>query len=473
MVTKIINLDVLENTRVQSIHATRGDTKSINIRFHLNAGLSPISLNKEDITVLVRAKIAASTVVGACEIVDGVPVYTLQSSFTATVGVFNCELAIYRGAGENMEILYMPKFMLYVDENMEDDEEIAADDRYEGLSTLINRAEAAAVRAENAELGAAGEVEAVVNETREAANRAKEAAEYAIFEADKLGAAMENCKSAYDIAVENGFIGTESEWINSLKGEAGENGTDGSDGKDGYTPIKGVDYFDGKDGTIYNYRGTFSIQNQYVKDDVVEYNGSCYLCLKGYDITYKFPNEDTEYWGLWASKGEDGTSVVWRGTYNDETTYYKNDVVEYEGSAYIATGESTGISPDMPSWATEEAWELMASKGADGTDGVGIQSILPVIISTEDSGESTYVINLTNGTTANFKVKNGSKGSTGAAGKDGTDGKDGYTPVKGTDYFTSADKTEMVNSVLAQLSNEVWTFTLEDGSDITKTVVLK
>jgi hypothetical protein len=48
--------------------------------------------------------------------------------------------------------------------------------------------------------------------------------------------------SAYEIAVNNGFVGTESEWITSLKGDAGTNGTNG------YTPVKGVDYFDGDDG---------------------------------------------------------------------------------------------------------------------------------------------------------------------------------------------------------------------------------
>lgn len=58
-------------------------------------------------------------------------------------------------------------------------------------------------------------------------------------------------KSAYQIAVENGFVGTEAEWLVSLKGADGKdgiNGRDGVDGKDGYTPIKGVDYFDGAKG---------------------------------------------------------------------------------------------------------------------------------------------------------------------------------------------------------------------------------
>lgn len=51
----------------------------------------------------------------------------------------------------------------------------------------------------------------------------------------------------------------------------------------------------------------------------------------------------------------------------------------------------------------------------------------------------------------------GEKGDTGAAGKDGADGKDGAngadgkTPEKGVDYFTEADKAEMVNAVIAAL----------------------
>ncbi len=52
--------------------------------------------------------------------------------------------------------------------------------------------------------------------------------------------------SAYDIAVANGFKGTEQEWLDSLRGEPGENGQDGSDG---YTPQRTVDYWTASDKT--------------------------------------------------------------------------------------------------------------------------------------------------------------------------------------------------------------------------------
>lgn len=50
-----------------------------------------------------------------------------------------------------------------------------------------------------------------------------------------------------------------------------------------------------------------------------------------------------------------------------------------------------------------------------------------------------------------LKGPKGDKGDTGAKGDPGTPGKDGHTPVKGTDYWTEADKQEIVNSVISAL----------------------
>lgn len=46
-------------------------------------------------------------------------------------------------------------------------------------------------------------------------------------------------KSAYEVAVENGFSGTETEWLASLKGEPGAAGAPGKDGENGKTPYVG------------------------------------------------------------------------------------------------------------------------------------------------------------------------------------------------------------------------------------------
>lgn len=66
-----------------------------------------------------------------------------------------------------------------------------------------------------------------------------------------LEKAIAQAKNAYQIAVENGFEGTEAEWLESLKGEKGADGKDGINGKDGIDGKNGVDGQNGADGKNY------------------------------------------------------------------------------------------------------------------------------------------------------------------------------------------------------------------------------
>lgn len=76
---------------------------------------------------------------------------------------------------------------------------------------------------------------------------------------------------------------------------------------------------------------------------------------------------------------------------------------------------------------------LRGEPGPQGEDGRGIVSITPGL----QLGQLQYYdITFTDGSVTQFSVYNG---------------ENGYTPVKGTDYFTEEEKTEMVNEVLAAL----------------------
>lgn len=71
-----------------------------------------------------------------------------------------------------------------------------------------------------------------IQQMQEIMNSAKETAEDVQMQAQN---GEFDGKSAYEVAVVNGFEGTEEEWLESLKGA------------DGHTPVKGVDYFTEKD----------------------------------------------------------------------------------------------------------------------------------------------------------------------------------------------------------------------------------
>lgn len=103
---------------------------------------------------------------------------------------------------------------------------------------------------------------------------------------------------------------------------------------------------------------------------------------------------------------------------------------------YVATAElQTAVDT-----ALAQAKESGEFDGADGTS----VTVTSVSESTADGGSN--VVTFSDGKTVTIK-----NGLTGSPGKQGESGQDGYTPVKGTDYWTVADRTEMVNDVLAAL----------------------
>lgn len=91
------------------------------------------------------------------------------------------------------------------------------------------------------------------------------------------------------------------------------------------------------------------------------------------------------------------------------------------------------------------------SNGLPGQDGLdGADGFSPTIEVTDtETGVQLTITDIDGTKTAT--VNDGVAGPQGPAGKDGVNGQDGYTPVRGTDYWTENDKTEIVNSVLAAL----------------------
>ena len=125
----------------------------------------------------------------------------------------------------------------------------------------------------------------------------------------------------------------------------------------------------------------------------------------------------------------------------------------YPHALQVAFDLSNGLMYMRKGWLDENSavsgWADSWTLG--GGAGLSIKSIVE---STEDGGSN--VITFSDGKT--LTVKNGSKGeqgATGATGAQGEKGADGYTPVKGVDYWTDADKAEIIQAVVDVLSGSV------------------
>lgn len=226
----------------------------------------------------------------------------------------------------------------------------------------------------------------------------------------------------------------------------------GKDGEDGYTPQKGVDYFDGKDGE------------------------DGYTPVKGKDYFDGNPGY-TPVKGKDYRDGEDGLSPVvevtpitdgHRVTITDANGRKSFDVMNGKdgeltgdipagaaGGYYTPAVSSEGIlnwtpsKSDMPAVPRADIKGPKGDagytpvKGKDYFDGANGTSVTVKSVSTSSADGGSNVVTFSDGKT--LTVKNGSKGNPGDPGTPG------YTPVKGTDYWTAADRQSIVNDVVAAL----------------------
>lgn len=192
-----------------------------------------------------------------------------------------------------------------------------------------------------------------------------------------------------------------------------------SRGEDGYTPVKGKDYNDGEDGISPVVEVTPITGGHRVT--ITDANGR-----KSFDVM----------------NGKDGdlTGDVPAGAAGG---YYTPDV---SSAGILSWTPSKSDMPDVPSADIkgpkgEDGYTPV--KGTDYVDGKDGTSVTVKSVSTSSADGGSNVVTFSDGKT--MTVKNGSKGSPGDPGTAG------YTPVKGTDYYTEADKAEIVTEVSSKV----------------------
>lgn len=109
------------------------------------------------------------------------------------------------------------------------------------------------------------------------------------------------------------------------------------------------------------WRGAWSSATTYAIDDMVEHDGSSYIATAA-----NSNNEpgvgSPDVWDLVAQKGDDGGVVgSWEGEWGAASDYAAGDVVEHNGSSWRLS--EVVSPPDEPGVGSPNSWELVAAAG--------------------------------------------------------------------------------------------------------------
>lgn len=197
-------------------------------------------------------------------------------------------------------------------------------------------------------------------------------------------------KSAYEIALSNGFVGTQAQWLANLKGEKGDKGDIGAQGIRGEQGAQGV-------------QGIQGIQG--IKGDKGD-DGYPFLIYLEYTDISEFDVNDFPEIGLMFMVKADGSDSfpVYRYTGNKDTPY----------SYVTSLNGGEGIKGDKGDKG--DAGE-QGVPGTNGADGKTYTPIIGNVTSGTVAGASVDVDEETTTARFNFIIPKGEKGNNGQDGK--------------------------------------------------------
>ena len=183
-------------------------------------------------------------------------------------------------------------------------------------------------------------------------------------------------KSAYEIALKNGFEGTEPEWLESLKGQNGKDGKDGKDGRngvDGENGMPGLPGLDGKDGKhayIFTSTGTGSAYIGSI-DDYTEYKvGDMFVMIPHTAGTSTSPKLNINNLGSYSIQRRSQTYTMKSLRTSGCIAAGLPELLVFTGSCFMA------LTQYQPYGSSDFYTSIAVSKGGTGRTSWGSNSLI-------------------------------------------------------------------------------------------------
>ena len=191
-------------------------------------------------------------------------------------------------------------------------------------------------------------------------------------------------ESAYELAVQEGFEGTEEEWLASLVGPQGPQGIQGIQGEQGIQGIQGEQGIQGNTGSSVEY--PFELVNNETTDDATKAHsaaGAKRLKDELSQLEQEVHNLSGKFYGVFA----------------DDSDLPEGDAVGY---AFVGTENPYAIwNFDGEEWSDSGS----VANGITGEPGVGFDSV-----STPTPADGTATITLSNGDTITLDLNHNHEG---------------------------------------------------------------
>lgn len=287
-------------------------------------------------------------------------------------------------------------------------------------------------------------------------------------------------ESAYQIALNNGFIGNQKDWLESLKGEKGDDGLNGRDGSNGFSPIITPD----SDNTNKVYKlDITTASGSFITDNLKGEQG-----LQGIQGIQgnEGPKGQQGIQGIKGDKGDDGYPFLIYKEYETIEDFKAADFPEIGLMFMIKTQDETNSFPiyrytgeeSMPysyitSLSTGEAIKGdkgdkgdKGEQGIAGIDGKDGTTFVPTIgtVTSGETASASVVINKDNKEAEfNFVLPKGEKGNTGKQGEQGEQGIPGKTYVPAIGAVQSGNEAQASVDIDESELKAKFNFTLPKG----------
>ena len=171
------------------------------------------------------------------------------------------------------------------------------------------------------------------------------------------------------------------------------------------------------------WQGPWMPDTPYGVDDAVSSDHRSWICIAAHrsgvnaadaptaanegEVRSKTSAKKADRWNLLADQGDDGVDgagVDWKGPWSSVTTYAKDDAVGFGGRSWVSRADANlNHSPPARASSTRQTtwWQLLADRGADGTDGITVNATPnPVVFA---GGQPTWDTSLSRAVTVEWR----------------------------------------------------------------------